>query len=104
MKCWVLVFVCCQFGVRAQFQFNFTDFIPVVADGQNLSKAWDGGLNTPQFSSLDYDYDGDDDLLVFDRGADQIRLYKQVANGGVATYQLDLRAHLFFPPHLILFL
>ena len=60
MKCWVLVFVCCQFGVRAQFQFNFTDFIPVVADGQNLSKAWDGGLNTPQFSSLDYDYDGDE--------------------------------------------
>jgi hypothetical protein len=100
MKCWVLIFVCCQFAVRAQFQFNFTDFIPVVADGQNLSKAWDGGLNTPQFSSLDYDYDGNDDLLVFDRGADQIRLYKHVTIGGVATYQLDLRAHLFFPPHL----
>jgi hypothetical protein len=100
MKCWVLVFICCQFAVQAQFQFNFTNFIPVVADGQNLSKAWDGGFNTPQFSSLDYDYDGDDDLLVFDRGADQIRLFKNVTVGGAATYQLDLRAHLFFPPNL----
>jgi len=100
MKCWVLVFICCQFAVHAQFQFNFTDFIPVISDGQNLSKAWDGGFNTPQFSSLDYDYDGDDDLLVFDRGADQIRLFKNVAVGGVPTYQLDLRAHLFFPPNL----
>jgi hypothetical protein len=90
----------CQFAVQAQFQFNFTDFIPVISDGQNLSKAWDGGFNTPQFSSLDYDYDGDDDLLVFDRGANQIRMFKNEIIGGMSTYQLDLRAHLFFPPNL----
>jgi hypothetical protein len=100
MKLAVLVFLCFQFAVHAQFQFNFTNFIPVISDGQNLSKAWAGGLNTPQFSLLDYDYDGDDDLLVFDRGADQLRVFKNVIVGGVRTYELDLRAHLFFPPQL----
>ena len=78
MKLAVLVFLFGQFAVQAQFQFNFTDFIPVVSDGQTLSKAWAGGLNTPQFSALDFDYDGDEDLLVFDRGADQLRLFKNV--------------------------
>ena len=100
MKLAVLVFLFVQFAVQAQFQFNFTDFIPVVSDGQTLSKAWAGGLNTPQFSTLDYDYDGDEDLLVFDRGADQLRLFKNVMIGGVQTYELDLRAHLFFPSQL----
>jgi len=100
MKLAVLVFLFGQFAVQAQFQFNFTDFIPVVSDGQTLSKAWAGGLNTPQFSALDFDYDGDEDLLVFDRGADQLRLFKNVIIGGVQTYEQDLRAHLFFPPQL----
>ena len=28
---------------------------------------WAGGLNYIQISDIDYDYDGDMDLLVFDR-------------------------------------
>ena len=100
MKCWALVFVFCGLAVQAQFQFNFTSAIPVISDGQNLTKAWAGGLNTPQFSSLDYDFDGDEDLLVFDRSADQLRVFKQVSNGGTPSYELDLRAHLFFPTPL----
>lgn len=100
MRFWLFVFLFFQLSLRAQFQFNFTDYIPVVVDGQTLNKAWAGGLNTPQFSSLDYDYDGDEDLLVFDRSADQIRLFKHEVVGTAHFYQLDPRAHLFFPPQL----
>jgi hypothetical protein len=100
MKFWVFVFVFCQVAVRAQFQFNFSTYIPVISDGQSLTKAWAGGLNTPQFSSLDYDFDGDEDLLVFDRSADQLRVFKNITTGTAPSYELDLRAHLFFPPNL----
>jgi hypothetical protein len=100
MKFWATLFLFCHLSVHAQFQFNFTNYIPVISDGQNLIKAWAGGLNTPQFSSLDYDYDGDEDLLVFDRSADQLRVFKNTINGNTQVYELDLRAHLFFPSNL----
>ncbi len=100
MKSWTFLFIYFTLGVHAQFQFNFSAYIPVVSDGQNLSKAWDGGFNTPQFSTLDYDFDGDEDLLVFDRSADQIRVFKQISSVAGPTYEIDLRAQLFFPPNL----
>lgn len=100
MKSLLLFFVFISVQATAQFQFNFTDFIPVVSDGQTLSKAWYGGFNNPQFSSLDYDFDGDDDLLVFDRSANQLRVFKHEVTGATHSYALDPRAHLFFPPEL----
>ena len=89
-----------QLTLWGQFQFNFNSTIPVTVDGQLLKAPWAGGLNTPQFSTLDYDYDGDDDLLIFDRSADQIRLFKYSVQNGLPHYEIDLRAHLFFPPNL----
>lgn len=100
MKSLLLFFVFISVQATAQFQFNFTDFIPVVSDGQTLSKAWSGGLNNPQFSCLDYDFDGDDDLLVFDRSANQLRVFKHEVSGAAHSYKLDPRAHLFFPAEL----
>ena len=100
MKPWTFVIIFFTLAVHAQFQFNFNSYIPVISDGQNLSKAWDGGFNTPQFSTLDYDYDGDEDLLVFDRSADQLRVFKQVSTSSGPSYEIDLRAHLFFPSNL----
>ena len=89
-----------QLTLWGQFQFNFNSTIPVTIDGQLLKAPWAGGLNTPQFSTLDYDYDGDEDLLIFDRSADQIRLFKYSVQNGLPHYEIDLRAHLFFPPNL----
>ncbi|MFM8595581.1 MAG: T9SS type A sorting domain-containing protein [Flavobacteriales bacterium] len=97
---WAFLFCVFPLIVFGQFQFNFSASIPVNVDGQMLKLPWAGGLNTPQFSSLDYDYDGDDDLLVFDRSADQIRLFKFSLLNGQPHYEIDLRAHLFFPPNL----
>ena len=97
---WALFFCMFQLTLWGQFQFNFSNAIPVSVDGQSIKLPWAGGLNTPQFSSLDYDYDGDDDLLIFDRSADQIRLFSYSELNGVAHYEPDLRAHLFFPPNL----
>ena len=50
-----------------QFAFNYVDSISVIKSGSQLNMPWAGGLNYAQFSDIDYDFDGDMDLLVFDR-------------------------------------
>ncbi len=97
---WSLLFCLCNLTLWGQFQFNFDHSVPVIVDGLNLKSPWAGGLNSPQFSSLDYDFDGDEDLLVFDRSSDQLRVFKFSLQNGLPHYEVDLRAQLFFPPNL----
>ena len=97
---WALLFCLCNLTLWGQFQFNFDHSVPVTVDGLSLKSPWAGGLNTPQFSSLDYDFDGDEDLLVFDRSSDQLRVFKFSFQNGLPHYEVDLRAQLFFPPNL----
>lgn len=47
-------------------QFEREHF-PVSSMGQDLSNAWTGGMNTPQFSEIDLNNDSLMDLYVFDR-------------------------------------
>jgi hypothetical protein len=74
--CWLLVFGLLWCGLvplsQAQptggrFGFEFGSVAQVVQGADTLAHAWVGGLNTPQFSSLDLDNDGQQDLVVFDR-------------------------------------
>ncbi len=50
---------------------NGQNFFPISieghVDGRNLENAFSGGLNSPQFNSLDFNNDGEQDLCVFDR-------------------------------------
>lgn len=52
-------------SVRSQ-TFNFLD-VPVFEDGVQLKSAWAGGMNAPQWSAVDLNFDGLQDLYVFDR-------------------------------------
>jgi len=81
----------------SQFQFDFNDSIPVVKLGNTLENPWAGGLNYPQFTDLDYDFDGDLDLLVFDRSNDQIRVFRNDLIAGVRSYHFDPYAENKFP-------
>lgn len=40
---------------------------PLIIDGQELPNAWAGGLDIPQFSKVDLNDDGVQDLFIFDR-------------------------------------
>ncbi|MFM7467829.1 MAG: FG-GAP repeat domain-containing protein, partial [Crocinitomicaceae bacterium] len=79
--------------LRPQFNFSFKDSIPVSVFGVDLQFPWAGGLNNTQFSDLDFDYDGDLDLLIFDRSSDQIRLFENLGN----TYVPYFNASTLFP-------
>ncbi len=46
--------------------FNFLN-VPVFEDGDQLTSAWAGGMNAPQWASFDINNDGLKDLYAFDR-------------------------------------
>lgn len=54
--------------------------IPVYHNGTLIELPWCGGFNSPQFYNIDLNFDGIDDLFVFDRDGDRITTLKN--NGG----------------------
>ncbi len=67
-----LAFLFLQFSSYGQLYFNRFDSVQVTEENGVLSFPWAGGLNHPQFSNMDFDSDGRNDLLVFDKSGDKI--------------------------------
>ncbi len=64
---------------------------PVVwKAGDTLTNPWAGGLQAPQFSTIDMDGDGAEELLVFDRMDERLLLFRRVQQRW--TYQPSLQA------------
>ncbi|WP_448519174.1 T9SS type A sorting domain-containing protein [Rhodoflexus sp.] len=55
--------------------FVFSDSIPVQIGGRNLPLAWAGGFNSPQFSTIDLNGDGRNDLFIFDRTTNKVSTF-----------------------------
>ena len=55
-----------------QLYFNRYDSVQVSEEDGLLELPWAGGLNHPQFSNIDFNADGRNDLLVFDKSGDKI--------------------------------
>ncbi|WP_198172548.1 T9SS type A sorting domain-containing protein [Hymenobacter ginkgonis] len=67
-----------------QFGFAFGSVAKIVQGTDTLAQAWAGGLNTPQFSSIDLNADGQPDLYAFDRETTRSYTFLNVAGvGGV---------------------
>ncbi len=92
-----LVFAAFFGTAQTNLSFEYDPSIPVSVNGTVLAHPWAGGINYGQFSSLDFDYDGDDDLVVFDRSYNQFLLYETVNNGSVSSYQYVFNSQRFFP-------
>ena len=70
----ILPFLLFTFSIYIQAQvpkFPVTN-IAVSQQGKLLQNPWAGGLNAPQFCSVDLNNDGINDLFVFDRGSDKV--------------------------------
>ena len=65
-----------------QFGFGFGSVAKVVQGTDTLAHAWAGGLNTPQFSTIDLNGDGQADLYAFDRQTARSYTFLSVALAG----------------------
>jgi hypothetical protein len=92
----VFVFLLVNFGF-AQFGFIYNDSIQVKKGVNTLDFPWAGGLNHAQFSTIDVNFDGLEDLFIFDRSTNQIRVFKTVVNNGVKSYKYLYNSRDLFP-------
>jgi len=92
-----LFFFSISFFSISQFGFEFSDSVLVKKGTDTLNLAWSGGLSYVQFSDLDFDFDGDLDLLAFDRSSDNIRVFLQEEKNGQKYYSLKYNARNSFP-------
>jgi len=65
--------------------FKRVDSIAVEIQGTPLKSPWAGGINSAQFSTIDLDHDGNEDLFIFDRTGNKILTY--INNGNEYDYQ-----------------
>ncbi|MAO45639.1 MAG: hypothetical protein CL823_00660 [Crocinitomicaceae bacterium] len=66
-----------------QWDYGFKmSVIPVVTDGDTLANPWTGGLTAPQWSPIDLDFDGDEDLFCFDRDGHRLLAFERTSEGG----------------------
>lgn len=86
--------------LTAQFQFDFQNTIPVEISSEIKEAPFSGGMNNPQFSTIDYDFDGDEDVFIFDRSSNHIKLYENREDNGVRKYQYVYNAKKYFPTNL----
>lgn len=59
----ILFFYNYSFAQTIPFRYN----IKVIENGEELQYPWFGGLNAPQFNTLDINLDGTEDLIIFER-------------------------------------
>lgn len=86
--------------LTAQFNFVYNDAISVKVLGEKIDFPWAGGLNYVQVSEIDYNFDGEMDLFIFDRSKDNVRLFETVVENGVKSYRFVYNAARFFPADL----
>ncbi len=75
-----------QGSLYAQFGFVSTDTVPVIESGIEKSLAWLGGLDNPQFSNIDLNQDGIQDLFIFDRNASKVLTFIQNGSSGQVDF------------------
>ncbi|MCC9168787.1 T9SS type A sorting domain-containing protein [Pontibacter harenae] len=98
-----LLLTCCVSlagTAQAPLQFKLRHNVPVSTAAGALAMPWSGGLNTPQFSSIDLNKDGQEDLFIFDRMQRKVFTYLAVQENGQWRYQYAPAYEAFFPEGL----
>lgn len=72
-----ITFLCCSFvSLFGQLKFERDYSVEVNKNSGVLSRAWEGGLNYPIFSNVDFDNNNIDDLIAFDKSGKRVIIFK----------------------------
>ncbi len=83
---------------RAQFLFELSTEVEVVIDENTLPNAWAGGLTAAQISRIDVNFDGLEDLFIFDRDGNRKMVFiNQDATPGSMNYRYAPEYAALFP-------
>ena len=86
----------------AQLKYFRYDSIPLIKSSDTLELGWVGGLNNPQISEIDLNFDGLNDLFIYEKDGST---FKTFVNEGVAGLFKGLGPNLMgvFPSRAIYF-
>ncbi|MFN0276800.1 MAG: T9SS type A sorting domain-containing protein [Chitinophagales bacterium] len=94
---WFFLAACCIIGLQTKAQYAIIEDIIVVIDGDTLLNPSMGGLHTPQFSNLDVDFDGDEDVFVFDRSCFKVMVFENILIDGERKFRYAQEYESQFP-------
>ena len=85
------------FSAIAQSVFYRDDSVKVYYGNEQLLNPWAGGLNSSIFSTTDLDFDGNKDLVVFDKESAKIRCFRNLSGPGYPLYKHAPQFEYAFP-------
>jgi hypothetical protein len=85
--------------LNAQMQNNYlrADSIQVYDNGDTLKFPFAGGLNAPEYSAIDLNFDGILDMIIFDREDSKIRTFINNGSPNIIDYSYQPQFEAFFP-------
>lgn len=93
-----LSIICCfVFSAKAQLFEISNDPVFRKANGELYTLALAGGLNAPQFSNIDFNNDGKQDLFVFDKEGNKVLVFVSQTTGNTIKYRYAPEYEGFFP-------
>jgi hypothetical protein len=69
----------------------------VKHDSVRLANAWAGGMNSVHFNTMDLNFDGKKDLVVFDKNGPRLRTYLNMGAPGESNYTYAPEYANYFP-------
>lgn len=86
------------FGVQAQYM----PYSPKVwHNGDTLQLPWSGGLDNPVISNIDLDFDGVQDLFIYEKSGNQKLTFLQKGQPGQSVWQYAPEYAVAFPDDLV---
>lgn len=79
------------------YNFSRYDSIPVTISSITLKYPWVGGINYSQYSNIDLNFDGKQDLFVFDRTGNKVLTFLYSGTGNSIDYTYAPEYELLFP-------
>ncbi|WP_428654205.1 T9SS type A sorting domain-containing protein [Runella sp.] len=90
------------FNTAAQtFSFRWDNSAKVISNNAPLANPWAGGQNSAQFSKMHLNDDGIEDLVIFDRGNQQVATFLAVRQTNGVTWQYAPQYEAKFPTNLL---